>query len=320
MTHVTFIHGIGNKPPADELLDLWKGTLADHGLDLDAQGVSSQMVYWADLLYPAPLEEAQYEAAETQVQQQEVPEIGLRWVVEAQGDEARFIASLAGTIGYEELATDAPAIEPVDVTLAEFEATGAEAAAVGFERVPIPWWLKRRLMKIFLRDVEHYLFDVDFSPRPGEHHRIQTEIRRRTIEALQHGDEQAGGHVVVSHSLGTVIAYDCLKRVGDCPAVDALLTIGSPLGLDEVQDRLRPEWSRDDGFPDKLEGRWANVFDRLDPVAGFDPDLANDFRRHGDPCITDIDEPNEGTWRHSIVKYLRGAKLRAELAAMLAAA
>lgn len=156
MTHVTFIHGIGNKPPADELLDLWKGTLADHGLDLDAQGVSSQMVYWADLLYPAPLEEAQYEAAETQVQQQEVPEIGLRWVVEAQGDEARFIASLAGTIGYEELATDAPAIEPVDVTLAEFEATGAEAAAVGFERVPIPWWLKRRLMKIFLRDVEHY--------------------------------------------------------------------------------------------------------------------------------------------------------------------
>ena len=33
--------------------------------------------------------------------------------------------------------------------------------------------------------------------------------------------------------------------------------------------------------------------------------------------ITDIHEPNEGTWRHSIVKYLRGSKLRAELAAML---
>jgi pimeloyl-ACP methyl ester carboxylesterase len=55
-------------------------------------------------------------------------------------------------------------------------------------------------------------------------------------------------HIVVSHSLGTVIAYDCLKRIPECPAVDGLITLGCPLGLDEIQDKLQPGWTRADGF------------------------------------------------------------------------
>ena len=159
--------------------------------------------------------------------------------------------------------------------------------------------------------------DAEFTPRPGARHRIRTEIRRRAIDALRAGDAAEGKHIVVSHSLGTVIAYDCLKRVAESPAVDGLLTIGSPLGLSEVQDKLKPEWSREDGFPDKLQGPWVNVYDRLDPVAGFDPDLAKEYRRDGTHAVEDIHEPNEGSWRHSIVKYLRGVKLRERLGGML---
>jgi hypothetical protein len=44
------------------------------------------------------------------------------------------------------------------------------------------------------------------------------------------------------------------------------MTIGSPLGLDEIQDALQPEWSRLDGFPsDRVAKRWVNVYDGLDP-------------------------------------------------------
>jgi hypothetical protein len=76
---------------------------------------------------------------------------------------------------------------------------------------------------------------------------------------------------VVSHSMGTIIAYDCLMHEPDCPPVDGLLTIGSPLAVDEVQDFF-PNWTRDDGFPSKkLHGPWVNVFDPLDVVAGADP-------------------------------------------------
>jgi hypothetical protein len=114
-----------------------------------------------------------------------------------------------------------------------------------------------------------------------------------------------------------VIAYDCLKRVPDCPPVDGLITIGGPLGIDEIQDMLKPEWSREDGFPAKLRGPWVNVYDTLDPVTGFDGNIANDFRKGGNEAIEVINEQNEGMWRHSITKYLGKPKLRAAIAKQL---
>src|SRR5262249_60591104 len=87
-----------------------------------------------------------------------------------------------------------------------------------------------------------------------------------------------------------------------------------PLGLDEVQDKLQPGWTRNDGFPrERVRGGWVNVFDRLDPVAGFDPFLANDYRRQEANAVQDLNEQNFGRWRHDIVKYLAGPQLRAAL-------
>ena len=298
MPHVTFVHGIGNKPPADDLLGSWRGALADVGSDLATRGVSSSLVYWADLLYAAPVRGAVYESAEDP-EIVEVPDVGMLWAARAEDDEAVFIRELADAIGYDPLAADAPAV------------VGDEL----FERVPLPWFLKRRLMKVFLRDVHHYLFDTTFNPRPGEEYSIRRDIRARVVEALAVGARKSGPHVVVAHSLGSVIAYDCLRRVADCPRVDGLVTIGSPLGLDEVQDRLRPEWSRADGFPEV--DRWVNVYDRLDPVVGLDPVLGNDFRRDGTDVVEDVHQANRGAWRHSATKYLAGEPFRRVLDEMV---
>ena len=54
MPHVTFIHGIANKPPADRLQDAWLRTLANAGLDLSVEGVTTRMVYWADVMHDVP--------------------------------------------------------------------------------------------------------------------------------------------------------------------------------------------------------------------------------------------------------------------------
>ena len=117
---------------------------------------------------------------------------------------------------------------------------------------------------------------------------IQQTIRRRFVDKLG-AAEITGPHVVVSHSMGTVIAYDCLKRVADCAGVDGLITLGSPLGIDEVQDKLQPGWTRDGGYPsERVARRWVNLFDRLDPVCGFDPALGNDYCRSGACVVEDI--------------------------------
>ena len=52
-----------------------------------------------------------------------------------------------------------------------------------------------------------------------------------------------------------------------------------------------------------------NVFDHFDPVAGFDPFLANDYQRQAAAAVEDINEQNFGRWRHDITKYLAGPKL-----------
>jgi hypothetical protein len=52
MPHLTFVHGIGNKPAADELHRIWLKALADGGLDLVDEDVTSRLIYWANVLYP----------------------------------------------------------------------------------------------------------------------------------------------------------------------------------------------------------------------------------------------------------------------------
>lgn len=309
MPHVTFIHGIANKPPKDQLLDLWIRSLADAGgLDLGAEGVTSSMVYWADVMYKEPAAEVETENAGDEamaVQNDEAPEVSVDL---ADAGEVAWTATLAAKLAVP-LAAQA-AVDPAAAASTPVKAT--------LERIPLPWFVKERLMKVLLRDVHHYLFNVKYDPGRGTTYQVQDEIRGRTIAALQEGAAKPGPHIVVSHSMGTVIAYDCLKRVKDAPRVDGLMTIGSPLGLDEIQDKLHPEWTNDNGFPfEKVQGGWVNVYDKLDPVAGFDPDLANDYRRDKNRVVDDLNEQNYGSWRHDITKYLHGVHLRDKLRGLL---
>ena len=171
-------------------------------------------------------------------------------------------------------------------------------------------------MRRLLRDVHHYLLDVTFAPPGMRPVPIQQTIRRRFVDALG-AATVTRPHVVVSHSLGTVIAYDCLKRVPECPAIDGLITLGSPLGLDEIQDKLQPGWTRAGGFPDDRVKAWANQYDLLDPVCGVDPALGDDFRRGGLSAVEEAVVRNDGKWRHSITKYLRQPDLATVLRRML---
>jgi hypothetical protein len=316
MAHVTFIHGIANKPAADPLLKLWRRSLAQGGgLDLGTQGVTSSMVYWADVMYSEPLQEEAAQESLESVEALGAEPVDLSWEeAGAVGGawEAQLAAKLQSALiaAEAETAATAPGEPPPPPP--------AGMTQESYERILLPWFVKERLMKTLLRDVHHYLFNVQHSPRPGASFRVQDEIRRRFLDALGEGSKRQGPHVVVSHSMGTVIAYDCLKRVPECPGVDGLMTIGSPLGLDEIQYKLQPGWSRDDGFPhERARGAWINVYDRFDPVAGLDPNLANDYRRGGGGVVRDVNEQNFGKWRHDISKYLGGAKLRGALRELL---
>jgi predicted alpha/beta hydrolase family esterase len=316
MPHVTFIHGISNKPTVDKLLEIWlaalqeSGPASDAGIDLGAIGITSSLVYWADVLYDQPLKDQALESiggleSNEAVAARQSEDVDMSWRENLGGEEKEVVDRLAVKLSFDALVNDT-------FTPPESEADKR------LERIPLPWFIKRRLMKEFLRDVHHYLFNYKSSPRAGVEYQVQDEIRDRMIAALKEGASKPGPNIVVSHSMGTVIAYDCLKRVAGCPKIDGLMTIGSPLGIDEVQDMLKPEWTREDGFPSEtLGGPWINIYDKLDPVTGFDGDIDNDFKQQGNEVIEVINEQNWGEWRHNITKYLAGQLLRKGLLKLL---
>lgn len=103
--------------------------------------------------------------------------------------------------------------------------------------------------------------------------------------------------VVVAHSLGTVVAYNVLRR-DDARGLDVplFMTLGSPLAVTVVKKQIRPI-----RHPTCAK-RWFNAMDERDVVALFPLD-----GRHFDvdPAIenkTDVDNPTAN--RHGISGYL----------------
>ena len=306
MPHTVFIHGLSNKPEQDHLLKLYKRKLAhEDGPSFDDIGIDSALVYWADVLYPSPdTDLAAYESVGSDELIQATVEPSVTANVET-AEEAAFVAKLTAKL------------QITDAVAATVALTDAERNDLRHERIPLPGWLRDRLMAKLVRDAHLYFFNKEFSPRPGVTYRVRDELRRRFVESLKAVKAERRPTVVLSHSMGTFIAYDCLMHEPDCPAIDGFMTVGSPMGLDEVQDHFE-KWTRDDGFPsEKLKGKWINVFDRLDPVCGADPKLANDYKQKGKAVIEDVEVTNQGTWRHGISQYLQRSQLRAKLASLL---
>jgi hypothetical protein len=104
--------------------------------------------------------------------------------------------------------------------------------------------------------------------------------------------------IVIAHSLGSVVSYECAHRLSQ--PLPLLLTLGSPLGLRTiVADRLRPPPS----FPPKVI-RWANFADQDDIVAA-EPNLRPRFARDL-PASSRFESilVDNGSSPHSPVHYL----------------
>lgn len=331
MTHITFVHGMANKPATDRLHNLWLNALQrddprpdifpspNNGIDLDTYNVTSEMVYWADVLYEAPnndesgygyesgARENIFEGVPRDPSKAEVKPTPSLDISRLPAEQQQAVAQIMQQLGIDKEFPDA-------FTPAPDEVTKAGQGEYALERIPLPWFIKKKIMKMLLRDVHHYLFNFESNPRGDHTYLVRDELRLRLLNALQCGMSKTGPHILISHSMGTIIAYDVLRNSPECPPIDHLVTLGSPLGLDEVQDKIKHRgWPTVDFPSEKLKGEWINIFDRLDPVAGFDPFFANDYLKGKDRAVKDIPEQNWGDWRHSIQKYLSGPKLRETL-------
>ena len=151
-------------------------------------------------------------------------------------------------------------------------------------------WITRKLTRAFVRDAHDFLFI------PAR----RALMRRSLIDRIESG---GGPFVVIAHSQGTMIAYDVLSEMTGIE-VPLFITIGSPLGIQEVQDQLKTFTEQKKLAVPACVRRWLNVYDGDDPVA-VDGRLSNDFVPKGtieDIKVRNLEAPAHP---HSGTGYLR---------------
>ncbi len=244
-SHVVIgVHGLSSKPPQQQHREDWirairEGLSRNFAVEVEPERLAFDLVYWADWLDRLALAEdlEPYVAA---AGTGPLPSYQQRW-----SDVAlRRALEAAG--------------DPIDWVKAsrEFdwvrEQTGLDAIGLAF--------LQKRLV-----DLGTYYSDAQ----------KRAALRKRLSDKLI---EHEGKRIMLAaHSMGSIVAYDVLRELGhERPAliVDHLVTLGSPLGLAYVLDRIRRE-NTSVRTPSMVR-RWSNLADRRDPVA-FDVHLGDEF-------------------------------------------
>jgi hypothetical protein len=127
----------------------------------------------------------------------------------------------------------------------------------------------------------------------------RADVRDRVLAAVRSCLPDAGRMVLVSHSLGTVVAMDLLASLPPGLEVETLVTAGSPLGMDAVSDSLR---GRGVGRP--AVATWLNAWCPADAVAIGCP-LADQWGSGIVEVVTD----NAKDRAHDIAEYLGNGKV-----------
>lgn len=293
---ILYVHGIGNKPEAAVLKCQWDRAL--FGVDM---GDRTRMAYWVSReRYPVPLF-ADCADGDTIDERPVAIDNSLFSGASIGGQDA---SDLAGEIALD-IARMTPAPDQQAILNGIGQAIlrdthgqeGIAALDVRAKILPLPRVLRKLvtgfLTRTLLADVYDFLFDAQ----------RQAAMEQALIDRLRAG---GGPFVIVAHSQGSMIAYDVLRRIAkDDIDVRLLVTIGSPLGIREVQDILEEDGPL--AVPPCVD-KWVNVADGLDPVAA-DPTLGDDFTP---PEISDVMAQNPDSPRHphSATGYLRTDAVR----------
>ena len=201
------------------------------------------------------------------------------------GDEGEFIQSVL-----EEMRLSAG--------ITEQQIADAEGVAV-IEKGPLNWGWVRGILKavdkyvpggsgtgiaLATHDVYVYLTN------PGIRDTIEEGVREALVPGVP--------TVVVAHSLGTVVAYNLLRREGAQQGwmVPLLITVGSPLAVTAIKRALRPIQHP------ACVNRWYNAMDSRDVVALYPLDSVHFDVNPGIANKTDVH--NQTSNRHGISGYL----------------
>jgi len=282
------VHGLGNKPPKILLEEWWRLSINEglQNIGLPGTKFDFELVYWADSFHPEPLNPDEHDKS----------------------------SNLYLSERYE------PARKKTENQKRDFK-----EKAINF--------LKRQRDKILFNETMHATFpsftdmiiklffkdlDIYFTQNCVEENKqdclAKDVINEKLLNILKNYKNREV--LVIAHSMGTIVTYDTLIKSEHEVSIDSLLTIGSPLGVPFILNKLKnplsvsPEDNEKLRVPENIKNEWINIADPDDKVAQ-NADLSNLFsiNRNGvlpSMIIVDNDFESEGIENpHKSFGYLR---------------
>ena len=251
-TAFVFVHGVNEHDPVLLEMRQWRQSLKKGGTDADLLGIKSEFAFYADWFFKGS-NRPDLSAAPSGVER------------DYQAAIDGFERSLSATGAVSNAAEDREFFGGFDITTL------------------IPKRVTRFVLKPLFEQLFQYFQNAEIKhPQKNKTAKARDIIRQSFVDAVKRARDFAGDEgkvIVLAHSMGSVVAYDCLQHVDDCPKVDGLITFGSPLALDFVLNGLKD--ANGDAFkktyPTNLKADWHNIYSRFDAAARFDTNFEAEF-------------------------------------------
>jgi len=286
------IHGLGNKPPKDLLQKWWEQSIVEglKNIGRPKQKFSFDLVYWADTLHPVPLNP----------------------------DETDDSSDLYLSERYTP-ADNGNASKPTGLKEKLINFFNRQRAKIIFSKnmhVKFPSFTDL-IIKHFFKDLDIYLTQKCIDENKSDC-LAKDIIRDRITNVLkQHKRKDI---LLIAHSMGTIVTYEALIKSEKEIEVDSLITMGSPLGVPFIFEKLKndlstaPEDKSKLRTPENISTGWENLADTDDKLAQS-ADLRKLFSPNSNNVlptmiIVDNDYKNEGIENpHKSYGYLRTPEL-----------
>jgi hypothetical protein len=282
------IHGLGNKPPKDLLQKWWQQSIAEglKNIGRPGQKFNFDLVYWADSLHPVPLNP------------DETDEDNDLYLSE------RYVPAEQGNVN-----------KPNGIQEKFINFFQRQRNKILFSKkmhVNFPSFTDL-IIKHFFKDLDIYLTQKCVEENKSDC--LAKDIIRDSItNALkQHKRKDI---LLIAHSMGSIVTYEALIKSEKEIEIDSLITIGSPIGVPYIFNKLNNELSvavednKKLRTPENILIGWENLADIDDKVAQS-ADLRNLFSHNShnvSPAmiLVDNDYQSEGIENpHKSYGYLR---------------
>jgi len=260
------IHGLGNKPPKEQLLQ-WGKMAIKEGMELKDVTIKKlpkfELVYWADLLYDRPQTIEESDKSSPYFLDEVYTSTPKRYKFESHEFRKYFLDFFKKVIYKIFLNKD-------------YHLRYA--------------FLSQKLIHNYFRDLEVFFEEDD--DKSSINSAIKARIIKRLNDVLEkHRNDEI---LLIAHSMGTIVAFCVLSFFNPAIKIKTLITIGSPLGAPFVISRIAKHFEKVYGVkrlqtPESIQNYWFNFSDIRDQIA-LDYKLSDDFKANskGIKCIDKV--------------------------------